>query len=76
MGPIGHRDTLASVIWETFRPRVVLAQGVGQDKNEEVPLLAGRTAGLTARAYACEDFVCALPVDTSDALRRQLDTRD
>ncbi len=76
VGPPRNRDALASVIWETFRPRVVLAQGEGQDKDEEVPLLAGRTAGATARAYVCEDFVCALPVETPDALRQQLDARD
>ena len=69
VGPHRHREQLASVIWETFRPRVVLAQGEGL---EDVPLLAARTAGDTARAYVCEDFVCALPVETAEALRQQL----
>jgi uncharacterized protein YyaL (SSP411 family) len=66
------RHELTAVVWETFRPRAVLAQGDGS--SESVPLLADRTPGdKEARAYVCEDFVCALPVDTPEELRVQLE---
>ena len=72
VGEASARRLLTGVVWETFRPDLVLAQGVGPD--DAVPLLADRTAEPGgARAYVCEDFVCALPVDSPDALRVQLD---
>jgi uncharacterized protein YyaL (SSP411 family) len=71
VGAAASRAPLTAVVWERFRPDVVLAQGEGGD--DPVPLLAGRTAGDAALAYVCEDFVCALPVGEPGALRDQLE---
>ena len=74
IGETDARNSLVSVIWEEFRPGFVLAQG--HDETSGVPLLAERSAGdAGARAYVCEDFVCALPVDTPEDLRLQLSPR-
>ncbi|RPI23120.1 MAG: thioredoxin domain-containing protein, partial [Actinobacteria bacterium] len=54
---------LARVVWERFRPEVVLAT------EGTLPLLDGRTRGM---GYVCRDMVCELPVTTPDALRAQL----
>jgi uncharacterized protein YyaL (SSP411 family) len=71
IGAPGDRKPLADVVWETFRPDVVLAQGDGA--STPVPLLDERTAPDGAgRAFVCRDFVCALPVEEPAALRRQL----
>ena len=70
VGSTSARSELTSVIWETFRPDVVLAQGPG--KKTSVPLLMDRSSGPQGLAYVCQDFVCALPVDSPAALRRQL----
>ena len=64
---------LSSVVWEQFRPEVVLA--VGDGSSTSVPLLEGREGGNEGKAYVCRDFVCALPVETPEALRVQLDER-
>ncbi len=62
---------LVAVVWETFRPGAVLAATTVP--SEEIPLLAGRTAGPAGPlAYVCRDFACELPVATPDALRSQL----
>ncbi len=67
------RKSMADVVWETYRPGVVLAQADRGDGS--VPLLAGRTpADGAAQAYVCKDFVCALPVETPEALRKQLNS--
>ncbi len=54
---------LAGVVWDEFRPEVVLAT------NGSMPLLEGRDEG---KAYVCRNMVCDLPVDTPDAMREQL----
>jgi uncharacterized protein YyaL (SSP411 family) len=54
---------LESVVWETFRPEVVLATA------GNIPLLDGRPSGM---ASVCRDMVCALPVASPEALRTQL----
>ncbi len=71
VGDTDARSPLSDVIWETYRPRVVLAAGDGGEPT--APLLNGRTGGENgARAYVCENFVCALPVETPEELREQL----
>ena len=65
--------SLAGVVWDRFRPEVVVAIGDGTPAS--VPLLEGRGGDGGPRAYVCRDFVCALPVDTAGALREQLDDR-
>lgn len=76
VGPVevaitGDGDDLFGVVWERFRPSVVLARE-GPD-SAIVPLLEGRIPGASATAYVCRDFLCDLPVHTSEELRRQLD---
>jgi uncharacterized protein YyaL (SSP411 family) len=70
VGSKAQRQPLTAVVWETFRPDLVLAQG--ETGNSPVPLLADRSAGEGGRAYVCEGFVCRMPVDTPQALRAQL----
>ena len=71
VGP--EADRLAGVVWERFRPDVVLA--IDRTGEEEiVPLLAGRDGNGATRAYVCRDFVCELPVSDPETFRRQLDT--
>jgi uncharacterized protein YyaL (SSP411 family) len=72
LGSRRHRQPLVDVVWETFRPDVVLAPGDGATAS--IPLLTDRSAGANgSRAYVCRDFVCALPVDTPEELREQLE---
>ncbi len=62
-------DELADVVWEQFRPNVVVAAGTG----EAPPLLAHRSQmGGRPTAYVCQNFVCQLPVTNPDQLRAQL----
>jgi hypothetical protein len=61
---IRDAKTLESVVWERFRPEVVLAPA------GPVPLLRDREPG---KAYVCHDMTCDLPVTTPEALRAQLD---
>ncbi len=71
VGDGSARRELEKVAWEQFRPDCVIA--VGTD-DSPVPLLHGRgTAGSSAAAHVCRDFVCDLPVTSSDDLRKQLD---
>ena len=71
VGDAEDRRRLIDVVWSRFRPDVVLA--VGDGVESEVPLLAGRHPGDSgAQAFVCRDFVCALPTETPDGLRRQL----
>jgi uncharacterized protein YyaL (SSP411 family) len=62
---------LAAVVWEEFRPGVVLA--VDEDGSGEtvVPLLRGRWSD-TPRAFVCEGLACDLPVSTPEELRTRL----
>jgi uncharacterized protein YyaL (SSP411 family) len=73
VGSESEAASLSNVVWEQFRPEVVLA--VGDGPSPSVPLLEGRDRGDEARAYVCRDFVCALPVEAPEALRGQLDER-
>jgi len=70
VGPPGGRRPLAAVIWERFRPGVVLAPGDGGPTA--VPLLTDRTPGPDAAAYVCRNMVCDLPARTPAELRSRL----
>jgi len=59
---------LAAVVWEEFRPGVVLAVDTTGRSAETVPLLEGRWSDETL-AYVCRGFECDLPVSTTDDLR-------
>jgi uncharacterized protein YyaL (SSP411 family) len=65
---------MESVVWEGFRPDIVIASSDAADSV--VPLLAGRTAGSAAStpglAYVCRQLVCELPVDSVEGLRTTL----
>ncbi|MBT8206776.1 MAG: thioredoxin domain-containing protein, partial [Acidimicrobiia bacterium] len=65
------QDALADVVWERFRPHVVLAQA--DEGSAVIPLFDGRTGSAASTAYVCRDFVCELPVHTAADLRNQLD---
>jgi len=62
-----HRTALSS-----SRPGAVVS--VGAPDAHGIPLLADRTpaASGAARAFVCQNFVCALPVDSPEALEQQL----
>lgn len=61
---------LASVAWERFRPGLALA--ISEAAREDPPLLQGRGESGRTMAYVCRGFVCAAPVEDSDALRSLL----
>jgi uncharacterized protein YyaL (SSP411 family) len=65
-------DQLARVVWERFRPDVALAVDTSGEAAV-VPLLHGRSGSNRTQAFVCRDFVCELPVDEAELLRRQLD---
>jgi uncharacterized protein YyaL (SSP411 family) len=69
-------DPLAALARGRIRPPdvslVVTETGARDWADAGFELLADRTAGSTATAYLCADFVCRLPVTTADALRAQL----
>lgn len=63
----GNAPEIAQVVWDTFRPQVVLAGSV--DGSDEVPLLAGRMSEGVTRAFVCRDHACDLPVETAEGLK-------
>ncbi|MFT2694232.1 thioredoxin domain-containing protein [Clavibacter zhangzhiyongii] len=69
-------DPLAAVARGRIRPpdvALVVSEGGAREwADAGFELLADRTAGSTATAYLCADFVCRLPVTTANALRAQL----
>jgi uncharacterized protein YyaL (SSP411 family) len=69
------RATLEAVVWSEYRPDLVLASSAVA--SDTPPLLAGRTPGTDSRAmaYVCRNFVCDLPVDTSEGLAAKLRAR-
>jgi len=58
------------IVWDTFRPDVVIAVGDGSDSP--IPLLADRPVQKTTLAYVCRNLVCDLPVNSADALADQI----
>ncbi len=72
VGPDAAR--LASVVWEQFRPGLVLAVDREGVDRATIPLLFDRHAGDTTRAFVCEHFTCAVPAEDAATLRNQLAT--
>jgi uncharacterized protein YyaL (SSP411 family) len=66
---IGVDDTaeaMEDVIWNSFRPDVVIA--VGDGAETPVPLLLDRPLADETLAYVCQNLICGLPVATTDEL--------
>jgi uncharacterized protein len=61
----GDNAELRAVVWERWRPGVVLAHG----EPYASPLWEGRRQGF---AYVCERYACQLPAATPEELRAQL----
>jgi uncharacterized protein YyaL (SSP411 family) len=70
VAPQETRSRFTDVIWEQFRPEVVLA--FSDEATSSVPLLAERTPGSSGRGFVCRGFVCELPAETPEQLRDQL----
>ena len=64
---VGDRDDLVGVAHRRYLPSAVIAWG----EPYESPLWSDRRDGF---AYVCRDFVCAAPVQDSEALAAQLST--
>jgi len=62
---------LASIVWEQFRPGVVVAVDTDGTGGATIPLLEGRWSDRTL-AYVCRGFVCDLPVSSAADLRSHL----
>ena len=64
-------EILRQVAWEQFRPNCIVASSIGP--SHDIPLLINRSPGPNgALAYVCRNFVCDLPVSTTEELRGQL----
>jgi len=59
------------VIWESFRPDVVVA--VGDGSESQIPLLRGKPSTDRTLAYVCQNLMCDLPVDSVDTLESKLE---
>ena len=70
VGPGPARRPLERVVWDRYRPDVVLAVAAGPDP--EVPLLADRVPTGQAAAFVCREMVCDLPVSDPAALADSL----
>ncbi|MCB1246201.1 MAG: thioredoxin domain-containing protein [Acidimicrobiia bacterium] len=68
-GPGAASSALARVVWDTFRPTVVVV--VAEDPAPTVPLLAGRVSD-TVEAFVCHHLACDLPTQDPETLRRLL----
>jgi hypothetical protein len=69
VGDSEAREPLEREVARHYLPSVVLA--TASDEGG-LPVLEGRGAVDGAAAYVCENMVCQLPVNTPDALRKQL----
>lgn len=67
-----NSDDLARVVWDRYRPNIVLAVDRDGSGEQHVPLLADRFDRTRTRAFVCEDFVCQVPVETGEDLESQL----
>ena len=70
IGDDAMRGDMERIVWDTFRPDVVIAVGDGSDSP--IPLLADRPVQRTTLAYVCRNLVCDLPVNSADALADQI----
>jgi uncharacterized protein YyaL (SSP411 family) len=70
---IGTTDVvqeMEDVIWDSFRPDVVVA--VGDGAESPVPLLLDRPLADETLAYVCQNLICGLPVATTNELAQSL----
>ncbi len=76
VGPPDHPVTrsILEVVAARYRPDVFVARGSGVGPKTVVPLLAGRSAGETALAYLCREFVCESPTADPATLADRLDS--
>ena len=67
-------QTLAGALWNTFRPRMVVAVSTAPP-HQAAPALLRERQMLNNRptAYVCRDFTCLRPVTTPQELTAQLD---
>jgi uncharacterized protein YyaL (SSP411 family) len=67
-----ERTAMEEVVFSAYRPDLVVASSQGEAASP--PLLVGRTSGPgeAPMAYVCRDFVCDLPVDTTEGLAERL----
>jgi uncharacterized protein YyaL (SSP411 family) len=71
---VGVDDTVRAmedVVWDSFRPDIVVAKGDGS--ASAVPLLLDRPLADSTLAYVCESLVCGLPVASSEGLMNSLE---
>ena len=71
---VGDDTALLSVVWNEFRPDLVLALG-RRGGPSIVPLLTDRPPTSPPMAYVCRDLMCAAPTGEPGTLRHQLDDR-
>ncbi len=69
-GVAGSTRDMERVVWDVFRPDIVMALNHGTTST--VPLLADRPATDLATAFVCQQLTCGLPADSTDDLRAQL----
>ena len=67
-----NANALSRVVWEEFRPGLVLAVDTDGTDASHLPLLAERFRSGQTLAYVCEGFVCKRPVANAEALRTDL----
>jgi uncharacterized protein len=70
-------QTMLAAIWQTYRPRSIIAISDQMAAPEEkLPVLLQERGMIEAKptAYVCQGFVCSLPVNTPEALKQQLET--
>jgi uncharacterized protein YyaL (SSP411 family) len=65
-------QVMKDVIWDDFRPDVVVALGDGSASS--VPLLLDRPLAEDTLAYVCQNLVCDLPVASAHDLMNSLES--
>ncbi len=65
---------MLSVIWETYRPDVIVAlQPAGKDYSQIIPLLKDRVQlRRETTVYVCKNFTCELPTTDPEKMRMTL----
>ena len=64
-------QAMEHVIWDRFRPDIVVA--VGDGSATVVPLLRDRPLAGGTLAYVCQNLVCGLPTASSEGLMNSLE---
>jgi uncharacterized protein len=69
-----NTQALLAVVWQAFRPHIILAASGLPLPPGAPPLLAGRVLiNNLPTAYVCRNFTCLMPVNTASELLAQLD---